>query len=191
MHIIQPDRTVRRTLFPRARAPLLALGALLWVTLTVTALADTPLRIMAANLTSGSAQKYEGPGIRILQGLDADVVLLQEFNYGSNSTTELEAFVRTSMGDGATYFREAGASIPNGILSRYPILEAGEWDDTSVSDRDFVWARIDIPGDRDLWAISVHLLSKGASYRNTEAKQRVGYIPVSYTHLTLPTNREV
>jgi len=62
MHIIQPDRTVRRTLFPRARAPLLALGALLWVTLTVTALADTPLRIMAANLTSGSAQKYEGPG---------------------------------------------------------------------------------------------------------------------------------
>ena len=49
--------------------------------------------------------------------------------------------------------------VGNAILSRWPILESGEWDDTSVSNRDFAWARIDIPGPRDLWVVSVHLLT--------------------------------
>jgi len=36
------------------------------------------------------------------------------------------------------------------------IVEAGEWDDPRVGNRDFAWARIDIPGPVDLWAVSVH-----------------------------------
>ncbi len=38
------------------------------------------VKILAANLTSGTNQAYEDPGIRIFQGLEPDVVLIQEFN---------------------------------------------------------------------------------------------------------------
>lgn len=138
--------------------------------------ADVPLRIMASNLTSGSSQKYEAAGTRILQGLDPDIVMMQEFNYGGNSSTELRAFVDTAFGSSFSYWREPTGNIPNGIISRYPIKAAGEWDDTLVSDRDFVWAQIDIPGDKDLWVVSVHLLSSSSTSRNSEAKALVNYI---------------
>lgn len=138
--------------------------------------ADTPLRIMASNLTSGSSQKYEAAGIRILQGLDPDIVMMQEFNYLTNSAIDLRSFVDTAFGTGFYYWREPAGNIPNGIISRYPIKAAGEWDDTLVSDRDFVWAQIDIPGDKDLWVVSVHLLSSSSSSRNTEAKNLVNYL---------------
>ncbi len=45
-----------------------------------------------------------------------------------------------------------------------------------MSNRDFAWARIDIPGPHDLWAVSVHLLTTSASNRATEATQLVGYL---------------
>ncbi|MFP2898602.1 lamin tail domain-containing protein [Corallococcus sp. 4LFB] len=140
-------------------------------------LANVRLRLMAANLTSGNGQDYDpGHGIRILQGTDPDVVMIQEFNYKTNSAADLRAFVDTTFGTGFSYFREGGAQIPNGIISRYPIIAAGEWDDTQVSNRDFAWARIDIPGSKDLWAVSVHLLTSGSSVRNTEASNLVRFI---------------
>lgn len=38
---------------------------------------------MAANLTSGSGQTYDpGHGIRILEGVHGDVMLMQEMNFG-------------------------------------------------------------------------------------------------------------
>lgn len=135
------------------------------------------LRVMGGNITSGNFQSYDlGHGSRIFQGLDPDVVMIQEFNFGSNSTADIRSFVNTAFGTSFSYFREAGAQIPNGIISRYPILASGEWDDTSVSNRDFAWARIDIPGPKDLWAISVHLLTSSSSSRNTEAQNLVTYI---------------
>ncbi|MCY1016206.1 lamin tail domain-containing protein [Pyxidicoccus sp. MSG2] len=140
-------------------------------------LANVRLRLMAANLTSGTGQDYDpGHGIRIFQGTDPDVVMLQEFQYKTSSAADLRAFVDTAFGTGFQYFRESGSGIPNGIISRYPIISAGEWDDTAVSDRDFVWARIDIPGPKDLWAVSVHLLTTNASTRNTEATSLVSRI---------------
>ncbi|MEL6455861.1 MAG: endonuclease, partial [Cyanobacteria bacterium J06623_5] len=45
----------------------------------------------------------------------------------------------------------------------------GEWNDAQVGNRDFAWAQIDIPGEQDLWAVSVHFLTRSASVRNTEA----------------------
>jgi endonuclease/exonuclease/phosphatase family metal-dependent hydrolase len=135
------------------------------------------IRLMSANLTSGNYQSYDpGHGIRILQGLDADVVMIQEFNYRSNSAADLRAFVDTAFGASFSYYREAGAQIPNGVISRYPILAAGEWNDASVSNRDFAWARIDVPGPIDLWAVSVHFLTSSSSARTTEARQLVSYI---------------
>src|SRR4051812_31220585 len=129
--------------------------------------ADTvPLRILAANLTSGNFQSYDlpsvsigGEGARILAGLHPDIVMLQEFNYAGNTAGELRSFVDATFGSSFSYYREAGAQIPNGVISRYPILAAGEWDDPEVTNRDFAYARIDIPGPIDLWAISVHLLT--------------------------------
>ncbi len=64
------------------------------------------------------------------------------------------------------------------MVSRYPIIAWGEWNDTLVSDRDFVWARIDIPGTIDLYVISVHLLTSSSGNRNSEAQQIVNtYMP--------------
>nr|WP_244237416.1 lamin tail domain-containing protein [Corallococcus llansteffanensis] len=140
-------------------------------------LANVRLRLMAANLSSGTGQDYDpGHGIRIFQGTDADVVMIQEFNYKTDSAADIRSFVDTAFGTGFSYFREAGAQIPNGIISRYPIVAAGEWDDTQVSNRDFSWARINIPGPKDLWVVSVHLLTTSSSVRNTEASNLVKFI---------------
>jgi endonuclease/exonuclease/phosphatase family metal-dependent hydrolase len=140
-------------------------------------LSSVRVRLMAANITSGNYQTYDpGHGTRIFQGTDPDVVLIQEFNAGDNSPAALRAFVDTAFGPGFSYWREAGAQIPNGVVSRYPIRAAGEWDDPRVTNRDFAWARIDVPGPKDLWVVSVHLLTASASERNLEAQSLVSFI---------------
>lgn len=136
----------------------------------------TQVRIMAANLSSGNNQSYDpGHGLRLMQGAQPDVVLIQEFNYGNNGEAAIEGMVQATF-PGYGYYRETGAQIPNGVISRFPILDAGEWTDTQVSNRDFAWARIDLPGPRDLWAVSLHLLTRSAAVRNTEATNLVAYI---------------
>jgi endonuclease/exonuclease/phosphatase family metal-dependent hydrolase len=121
-------------------------------------------------------QSYDpGHGIRILQGLKPDVVLIQEFNYGDNSPSSIQSFVSTTFGAGFAYYREGG-QIPNGVISRYPILESGEWDDPEVFNRDFAWARIDLPGSQDLWAVSVHFLTGQTGSRTKEANALIAYL---------------
>jgi endonuclease/exonuclease/phosphatase family metal-dependent hydrolase len=102
--------------------------------------------------------------------------MIQEFNYGDNSATAIRGFVNTAFGSSFYYYREAGAQIPNGVISRWPIVASGEWDDPYVTNRDFAWARIDIPGPRDLWVVSVHLLTSDATTRNNEATNLVSRI---------------
>ncbi len=129
------------------------------------------LRVAAANLTSGTKQSWDpGEGARILTGLDLDVVLAQELNVGGNTEQELEAFARQILGPTATAAREPSVGLPNGVLSRYPILEHGSWDDPETTNRELAWARVDVPGDRDLLAVSVHLLTSSATKRDLEAK---------------------
>ena len=129
------------------------------------------LRVMAANITSGNYQSYETAGIHIFQGLKPDLVAIQEFRYNaSSSDAQLRQLVDVAFGTNFSYYREPGYNIPNGIVSRWPILEAGSWDDPLVNDRGFAWARIDLPGTNDLYVVSVHLYSSGsATDRNTEA----------------------
>jgi endonuclease/exonuclease/phosphatase family metal-dependent hydrolase len=62
------------------------------------------------------------------------------------------------------------------VISRYPILSAGHWTDAKVGNRGFAYARIDIPGPHDLWAVSVHLLTSSSSNRAAEASQLVNYL---------------
>jgi len=125
------------------------------------AIPTTPLRAMAANLTSGTKQSWDlGHGARILKGLHPDVVLLQEFNVGDNGLAAQKEFVASL--DPDYVFARGSGEIPNGVLSRFPIRESGEWADPLVANRTFSWARIDLPGERDLWAVSVHLLTYDA-----------------------------
>ena len=131
------------------------------------------VRLMAANITSGNNQSYEDPGIRIFQGLLPDVVLIQEFNYRSGTLRDL---VDTAFGTSYSFYVEPTGSIPNGIVSRYPIMNAGSWVDASTTDRGFAWAFIDLPGPVDLFAVSLHLLTTSATARDTEAKQVVSYV---------------
>jgi endonuclease/exonuclease/phosphatase family metal-dependent hydrolase len=134
------------------------------------------LRVMAANITTGNNQRYEGPGMRIFQALRPDVVAVQEFNYAStnglgiNTPGALREMIDSAFGTNFAFYRESGYSIPNGVISRWPLVESGSWDDVQVPDRGFAWARVDLPGTNDLYVVSVHLHSSGGSIsRATEA----------------------
>lgn len=135
------------------------------------------LRVMAANLTSGNGQNYSlGHGARIIAASQPDVVMIQEFKMGGNTASDLRALVDQVCGTTCSYARGSRGNIPNGVISRYPIVGSGDWNDRLVADRAFTWARIDIPGEKDLWAISVHLLTSNASDRQSEARALVQYI---------------
>lgn len=118
------------------------------------------VRVMAANLTTGNYSSYYlGHGKRIFQAVQPDIVLIQEFNY-ENYRTDTEddrrAFVDDTFGEEFQYYR-SDYSKPNGIISRYPIVSGGTWASSVYTDRGWDWAVIDLPGARDLLAISVHL----------------------------------
>jgi hypothetical protein len=159
----------------------LVLAVLITAGILGSAAAQTSLRVMSSNLTSGNFQDYQSPGTHILEALKPDVALMQEFNVpGANDDAAVSAWVSSTFGPEYQWYREpkATANIPNGIISRYPIdsVVKGEWDDTHVSDRDFVYAKIDIPGSVDLYVISVHLLTSSSTNRDNEAQDLLTYI---------------
>lgn len=124
---------------------------------------------MAANL-NGNTQSIQPFEVDIYKGLKPDVVCIQEFNYAGNTPADFRALIDDAFGTNYSYYRETGSlQIPNGIISRYPIIDSGRWVDTQVSNRGFAWARIDLPGTNDLYAVSVHLLTSGSGVRATEA----------------------
>lgn len=140
-------------------------------------LGEPTLRLVAANLTSGAQQSYSpGEGLRILKGLHPDVAMLQEFNYLTNKPADFRALVDQTFGPEFSYARGAPTQIPNGIISRYPIIQSGDWTDPQVTNRAFTWARVDVPGPHDLWAVSLHLLTKSAGVRDLEAQTLVALL---------------
>lgn len=160
----------------KLNAFLVGLIHLLSVSVWASGAESTRIRVVTSNLTTGSKQSYDnGEGARILKGLKPDVVLIQEFNYKTNSAEDLREFVTTTFSEEFQYYRESEATdqIPNGVISRYPLIESGEWTDADMPNRDFAWARIDIPGDQDFWAISVHLSAKKSDVRMKEAAELV------------------
>ena len=154
---------------------------LLLTTATMAWAEPLTLRVAAANLTSGNHQEYspdngnhsnpEGAGARILKGLKPDVVLIQEFN----TTVPVRQWVNETFGQEFSFVREEeeAGGIPNGVISRYPIVESGEWEDATQTNRDFAWAKIKLPNGKNLWAISVHLYSKKPAIRAQEAEELV------------------
>ena len=145
----------------------------------VFAQSNVNIRIMAANL-NGNTQSYQPFALRILQGTKPDVVCIQEFNYtstnglGVNTDAAFREMLDTAFGTNYVYFREpftANGDIPNGIISRYPIIASGSWADTEQTqpNRGFAWAQIDIPGTNDLYVVSVHLLTSTSTHRANES----------------------
>jgi endonuclease/exonuclease/phosphatase family metal-dependent hydrolase len=138
--------------------------------------AGTRVRIAAANVSSGRTQTYdEGHGVRILHALKPDIVLIQEFRTEVGTPRQLVDLIS---GPIFHFYRDEHDLLPNGIISRYPIVTQGSWDDLAVNDRGFDYAKIQVPGDRPLWAISLHLKAGGSSTskRTAEAEQLVEYI---------------
>jgi len=159
------------------------------------------VRVMAANLTTGMYQDYQISGASIIKAMKADIILIQEFNYdcdlnldgqcdddedgfGDNSTSdfEIDNLLTWIYGEnhGFHYYRgeeiviePQDIPIPNGIITRWPIITSGEWEDSLVINRNFNYAQIDIPGDKDLWAVSLHLKagSSDDGVRNLETKE--------------------
>ena len=115
------------------------------------------IRVVAANLTSDNKQSYspdngnhsnpEGAGSRILKALKPDVVMIQEFN----TSVPMFQWVNKTLGEDFVFMAEKGMQIPNGIISRFPIVESGSWDDPVLNNREFAWAHLRLPGKRDLW----------------------------------------
>jgi endonuclease/exonuclease/phosphatase family metal-dependent hydrolase len=133
--------------------------------------------VVAANLTSGNDQSYDpGHGIRILQGLAPDVALVSEMNFGANAAADIRSFVDQAFGPAFEFARQDGVNIPCGVVSRFPILDSGIVDDPTLSDRDIAFARIDLPGGRDLWAFSLHLSGQSSTNRTTAADALVAFI---------------
>jgi endonuclease/exonuclease/phosphatase family metal-dependent hydrolase len=135
---------------------------------------DDSVTIASANLTSGGGFYYREPGGRILESLRPDVVAIQEFNV-TNALGHRD-FVDRHFGTGFNFYVESN-TLPNGIISRWPIVEAGFWPDPVVNGRDFAWATIDLPGPRKLHVVSVHLYSSGtAADRAEEARYLTNYL---------------
>ena len=150
---------------------------------------------MAGNVTSGSNESYDSiASQRILQAIQPDIALLQEFKVFK---TTFDDFVANIFGPECYYFRGTvtekfngtdtdKSAKPNGIVSRYEIIESGEWPAqyaktsqgetvyTNVyDDRQWTWAVIDIPGDRDLLAVSVHLHTSDHSKEFTPLAEKI------------------
>src|ERR1041384_4710249 len=153
--------------------------------ISASAQSNVTVRVMAANL-NGNSQTLGTPQLNILKGLKADVVAMQEFQYtsattnGINTAAAFREMVDDAFGTNFVYFRESGYSLPNGIISRYPIVASGSFDDTEVSNRGFAWAQINLPGTNDLYIVSVHLLTTGSTERNTEATNLKAYIQANF-----------
>ena len=135
------------------------------------------IRLVTGNITSGGYQSYdEGHGLRIFRGLRPQVAFVQEFRYGKSTAGDLRTMVTEGFGERFFHVVEPQTEnnmIPNGVVSYFPIKAWGTLEDDNVGGtRDHTWARIDIPGEHDLWAVSVHL-STTANKRQLSAKDLV------------------
>lgn len=129
-----------------------------WLTFTVA----------TANLSDSTTQAYDDPGIRHLQALDPDILAVQEFNYRGGTTADLVR--RMFPKNDRDFCRErGGARLPNGVVSRYPIVAWGQWEDPYVKNRQLFWTTVRLPGGTKVHVVSVHLVQNRANRRIPEA----------------------
>ena len=123
--------------------------ALCLASLSGTAQADElPLPILLANDPSADYSD-EQPA----------VVLFQNFVAGDNSPAALNDWVATHFGAEFSYVHDAKSVLPSAVISRFTIAEYGVWSDleSQYGDGRSLYARIDLPGETDLWVVNTHL----------------------------------
>ena len=127
------------------------------------------IRFMAANITSGNNQTYDDQrGIHIIKAFNPDIILMQEFNYEQGEHALVEEICGANC-----HFSTTSHSIPNAIISKYPILSSGSWPSNVKSARNWDWAVINIPGKRKLLAVSLHLHSERNGSELAPLKQKI------------------
>ncbi|MCP5419569.1 MAG: hypothetical protein H6969_03605, partial [Gammaproteobacteria bacterium] len=124
------------------------------------------------SLSYGAVQADELP-LTVLSVNDPDadyshdqpaVVLFQNFTMGDNSPSALDEWVTNNFGAEFTYVRDAKSAVPSAVISRFSIAEHGVWSDLEGKQGDgrCLYARIDLPGETDLWVINAWLSSDSA-----------------------------
>ncbi|MBR4986392.1 MAG: hypothetical protein IKY83_11715 [Proteobacteria bacterium] len=120
------------------------------------------LRIMAANATSGTDQLYEDPGKNMIYAMDPDIIIIQEF---AGSATSLVKSLENHFHTKYSYFSGQGR-IGNGIIVKGENKIKNTYTQPSVvstiRDRYYEAAIVDIPGDKDLLVVSLHLYTKAS-----------------------------
>ena len=175
-------------IFSRACLQMILVALVVLALMPVTGRSEI-IKVMTANLNSGVpdySDWYRESAENIFEGLEPDIVLIQEFNLPSG-TTHAE-FINRVFGLGFDYYCEPDIggdwAMPNGVISRWPIKSSGKWNDSQLTNRSFVWAVIDIPGDIDLQVVSIHLKSGGSNddiqTRTSEASQLKNYVAVNF-----------
>ncbi len=178
-------RIGKRKIFQHCRLILTVAAVLL---LSSSASAEV-ITVMTANLNSGvppGSDWYRESSKRIFQGLNPDIVLIQEFNVPSSTTRR--QFINEAFGSEYYFYCEPDVggswSMPNGVISRWPIRSKGVWSDSYSTNRNFAWAVIDVPGPVDLQVVSLHLKAgDGSDNRNiryNEAKQLKNYVQANF-----------
>ncbi len=118
------------------------------------------LRIMAANTTSGTDQLYEAPGMNMFYAMDPDIILVQEFAESAEDVVDkLKSYFHTDY-----HYYAGNGRIGNGIIVKGDLSIKDTFSMPSVvrtiRDREYNAAIIDLPGDKDLIAVSLHLYTK-------------------------------
>ena len=78
----------------------------------------------------------------------------------NDGTNNYRAFIDEAFGTNFEYYVEppdASCPMPNGVISKWPIVDSGYWNDPEVFNRDYAWATISVPGANPLHVVSVHL----------------------------------
>ena len=118
------------------------------------------IKVMTANISHTLPfPRYGDKARHIFQGLKPDVVLAQEFTVQSGTRRE---YIDAAFGTG---FDWSCSDDSNAVISRWDIQSHGQWVDPAFVNinRWFAWAVIDLPGDKDLQVISIHLKAGSTS----------------------------
>ena len=123
---------------------------------------DDAFSVVSANLVSGTVTigdqtAYDDAGQHLLRALAPDIVAIQEWVV----TNSFAQFVTDNFGSDFYWVTDGTTgqyAMPNGIISRWPIVETHVWDD-AVGYRQHIHAKIKLPGTKNLNLVSVHLKS--------------------------------
>ena len=90
---------------------------------TISIRGNDSFSIATANLVDSSF-KFQAEAQRMLEGLKPDIIAAQEFNIANGETHR--SFIDRTLGTNYEFYVE-NTSLPNGIVSRWPILASGWW----------------------------------------------------------------